>query len=144
MNRNLPGFVVIAPAQTYAGTQVYSNDILPGAHQGTLVVPGQEPVTNVKPRVPVDRQKLELAALQEMNAEHLASRGGDPQLLARLQTFETAFGMQMAVPDAFDFADESHDTLDSYGLQPGPDRPALVGNVSPPADWSNVACGLSN
>jgi len=118
MNRNLPGFVVIAPAQTYAGTQVYSNDFLPGAHQGTLVVPGNEPVVNVQPRVPTDRQALELAALREMNQEHLAQRAGDPLLTARLQTFETAFGMQMAVPDAFDFAGESQDTLDSYGLKP--------------------------
>lgn len=30
LNRNLPGFVVIAPRQTYAGTQVYSSDFLPG------------------------------------------------------------------------------------------------------------------
>jgi hypothetical protein len=118
LNRNLPGFVVIAPAQTYAGTQVYASDILPGAHHGTLVVPGSEPVVNVTPRIPSDRQQLELAALQEMNAEHLATRGGDPQLAARLQTFETAFGMQMAVPDAFDFTDETRHTLDSYGLEP--------------------------
>ena len=76
------------------------------------------PVVNVQPRVPTDRQALELAALREMNQEHLAQRPGDPLLTARLQTFETAFGMQMAVPNAFDFADESQDTLDSYGLQP--------------------------
>ena len=119
LNRNLPGFVVIAPGQTYAGTQVYSNDILPGAHQGTLVVPGAEPVTNVTPRVPTDRQEFELAALREMNAEHLATRTGDAQLTARLQTFETAFGMQMAVPDAFDFAGEKNATLASYGLERG-------------------------
>ncbi|MCU0709564.1 MAG: DUF1501 domain-containing protein [Pirellula sp.] len=118
MNRNLPGFVVIAPQQTYAGTQVYSSDFLPGAHQGTLVVPGSEPVVNVKPRVPTDRQALELEVLREMNQEHLAQRVGDPLLTARLQTFETAFGMQMAVPDAFNFADESQETLDSYGLKP--------------------------
>jgi len=99
-------------------SQVYSNDFLPGVHQGTLVVPGNEPVVNVKPRVPTDRQELELAALREMNQEHLAQRAGDPLLTARLQTFETAFGMQVAVPDAFDFADETQDTLDSYGLQP--------------------------
>ncbi len=30
-NRNLPSFVVIAPAQTYAGSQVYASDFLPGA-----------------------------------------------------------------------------------------------------------------
>jgi uncharacterized protein (DUF1501 family) len=53
-----------------------------------------------------------------MNQEHLAQRAGDPLLTARLQTFETAFGMQMAVPDAFNFADESQDTFDSYGLKP--------------------------
>jgi hypothetical protein len=117
LNRNLPGFIVIAPAQTYAGTQVYASDFLPGAHQGTLVVPGAEPVVNVRPRVPTDRQQLELASLRELNAEHLATRENDPQLLARLQTFETAFGMQMAVPDAFDFKKETESTLASYGLK---------------------------
>jgi hypothetical protein len=116
LNRNLPGFVVIAPEQTYAGTQVYASDFLPGAFQGTLVVPGSEPIANVRPRVPTDRQQLELAALREMDGEHLAARSNDPKLLARLQTFETAFGMQMAVPDAFDFAKEPDATLASYGL----------------------------
>lgn len=116
LNRNLPGFVVIAPAQTYAGTQVYASDFLPGAFQGTLVVPGSEPVANVRPRVAADRQQLELAALREMNTEHLAVRSHDPQLEARLQTFETAFGMQMAVPETFNFATETEATLARYGL----------------------------
>ncbi|MCA8986275.1 MAG: DUF1501 domain-containing protein [Planctomycetaceae bacterium] len=117
MNRNLPGFVVIAPQQTYAGTQVFANDFLPAAHQGTLVVPGAEPVANVAPRVPTERQALELAALSEFNRSHLASRGGhDPLLEARLRTFETAFGMQMAVPEAFDFTQETGTTLESYAL----------------------------
>ncbi|MFT5095251.1 MAG: hypothetical protein ACI8P0_004186 [Planctomycetaceae bacterium] len=119
MNRNLPGFVVLAPRQTYAGTQVYASDFLPGAHQGTLVVPGAEPVANVKARIPEDRQKLELAALHAMNARHLKSRSGDSLLDARMKSFETAFGMQMAVPEAFDFGTETSQTLQSYGLQPG-------------------------
>jgi hypothetical protein len=119
VNRNLPGFIVIAPYQTYAGTQVYSSDFLPGAFQGTLVVPGSEPVANVRPRVANERQQMELAALREMNQEHLAARSGDPQLAARLQTFETAFGMQMAVPDAFRFDQEADATLAMYGLQRG-------------------------
>jgi hypothetical protein len=119
LNRNLPGFVVIAPAQTYAGTQVYASDFLPGAHQGTLVVPGAEPVANIKPRVPIDRQRLELEALRDINEEHLSQRGGDPLLATRLQTFETAFGMQMAVPEAFDFTRETDATHASYGLTCG-------------------------
>ncbi len=118
-NRNLPGFVVIAPKQTYAGTQVYANDFLPAAHQGTLVVPGAEPIANVKPRVPTDRQRLELETLQAMNLAHLDARHADPELSARMRSFETAFGMQMAVPDAFDFSKESAATLSGYALQPG-------------------------
>jgi len=123
LNRNLPGFVVIAPKQTYAGTQVYASDFLPGAHQGTLVVPGARPVANVTPRVPLDQQSLELAALRGINKEHHALRGGnDPLLEARLRTFETAFGMQMAVPEAFDFKQETDATLESYALKRGQTR----------------------
>jgi hypothetical protein len=119
LNRNLPGFVVIAPKQTYAGTQVFANDFLPGAYQGTLVVPGPEPVANVGPRVAMDRQRLELEALRHLNQAHLQTRSGDSLLEARMRTFETAFGMQMAVPDAFDFKQESDATLEGYGLQRG-------------------------
>ena len=49
-NRNLPSFVVIAPQSPYAGGQVWGSDFLPGSHQGTLVVPGPEPVANIQRR----------------------------------------------------------------------------------------------
>jgi len=120
MNRNLPTFVVLAPQQPYAGGQVWASDFLPAEHQGTWVVPGAEPVANVKRRVSSARlQELELAALSERNAAHLAARAGDPQLAARMHAFETAAGMQLAVPDAFDFSKESDATLALYGLKRG-------------------------
>ena len=119
VNQNLPGFVVIAPRQTYAGTQVYASDFLPGAHQGTLVLPGGEPIRNVSPRTPTAQQQLELQLLREFNEEHLVPRGTDPALAARLHSFETAFRMQMAAPKAFDFSGETAETLTSYGLKPG-------------------------
>src|SRR6185312_13547744 len=81
-NRNLPSFIVIAPAQTYAGTQVYASDFLPGAHQGTLVVPGPEPVANIAPRTGGRRQELELEAMARLNRRHLALRHEDPMLSA--------------------------------------------------------------
>jgi hypothetical protein len=118
-NRNLPSFVTIAPAQTYAGSQVYASDFLPGAHQGTLVVPGPDPIANVQPRVGDARQRLELSALQSLNRNHLKERREDPHLTARIRSFETAFGMQMAVPDAFDLTRESDATLGLYGLPRG-------------------------
>lgn len=119
-NRNLPSFVVIAPKTPYAGSQVWSGDFLPGAHQGTLVVPGSEPVANLRRRVPSSRlQEQELAAMARMNRHHLASRADDPLLAARLRSFETAFGMQMELPDVFDLSRESDATLALYGLPRG-------------------------
>ncbi|MEJ6646603.1 MAG: DUF1501 domain-containing protein [Akkermansiaceae bacterium] len=119
LNKNLPSFITIAPAQTYAGTQIYASDFLPGAHQGTLVVPGPEPIANVKPRIGTDRQQFELAALQKLNRQHLASRGSHHLAEARMRSFETAFGMQMEAPEAFDFSKESEATHELYGLQRG-------------------------
>src|SRR5215470_16251873 len=61
LNQNLPSFVVIAPALPYAGTQVFANDFLPAYHQGTRVVPGAEPIPDLK-RQPISEslQDLEL------------------------------------------------------------------------------------
>lgn len=118
-NRNLPSFVVLAPHTPYAGSQVWSSDFLPAEHQGTLVVPGNTPVANVSPRTPRSQQERELAAMAALNRGHLAARAGDSVLEARLRSFETAFGMQMEVPEAFDFSRESDATLAMYGLQRG-------------------------
>jgi hypothetical protein len=119
-NRNLPSFVVLAPKSPYAGGQVWGSDFLPGAHQGTLVVPGAEPIANVKRRAATSRlQELELGLMARMNQRHLAARAADPLLQARMQSFETAFGMQMEVPHVFDLAQESDATLELYGLERG-------------------------
>ena len=94
INRNLPSFVVIAPQSPYAGGQVWGSDFLPGAHQGTLIVPGAEPIANVKRRVANSAlQELELGLMGRMNQRHVASRSVDPLLQARIRSFETAFGM---------------------------------------------------
>ena len=119
-NRNLPSFITIAPFLPYAGSQVWASDFLPAAHQGTLVIPGPEPVANVRRRVATTRlQDIELAALHELNASHLATRPDDSVLAARMRSFETAAGMQLAVPDAFDLSGESDATLAMYGLTRG-------------------------
>jgi uncharacterized protein (DUF1501 family) len=69
--------------------------------------------------VPAARQERELAALAEINQRHAAARAGDPALAARIRSFETAFGMQMAAPEAFDFTTETDATLALYGLERG-------------------------
>ncbi len=119
VNRNLPSFLVLAPQMPYAGTQVWAADFLPGAHQGTRVVPGAEPVANLRPRVPTDRQRLELDALAAFNEAHRTARADDPQLAARVRSFETAFGMQSNMPEALDLSRETDATFDLYGLRRG-------------------------
>jgi uncharacterized protein (DUF1501 family) len=64
-------------------------------------------------------QELELAAMNRMNQSHLAARRGDNLLAARIKSFETAFGMQAAMPEVFDLSKESAATLGMYGLEPG-------------------------
>lgn len=118
-NRNLPSFIVIAPHMPYAGGQVWGSDFLPGSHQGTLVVPGPEPMRNIRSPISASRQRRELAALSELNEAHYECHDRDPALAARIRSFETAFGMQMAAPEAFDLSSESDETLALYGLRRG-------------------------
>ena len=117
VNRNLPSFMVLAPAPPYGGAQTWGSDFLPGCHQGTHVVPGAEPLPNLKPRVPGDDlQPMELALLQKLNRIHLEPRSADRALEARIRSFETAFGMQREAPEAFDLSKESDETLKLYGI----------------------------
>ncbi len=117
VNQNLPSFVVLAPAAPYAGAQTWSSDFLPACHQGTHVVPGPEPLADIRARVAGgDLQRLELDYLAHLNRDHLATRAADRALDARIRSFETAFGMQREAPEAFDIAREDDATLKMYGI----------------------------
>lgn len=119
-NRNLPSFIVLAPFLPYAGTQVWSSDFLPVCHQGTRILPGAEPVRDLRRRSPSERvQELELDLLARFNARHQRSRATDPLISGRIRAFETAFGMQRAMPDVLDLSKESDATLKLYGLERG-------------------------
>src|SRR5262249_27948685 len=50
MNQNLPGFVVISPAQPAQGAPLWSSSFLPAAYQGTLVSDLGKPIANVTNR----------------------------------------------------------------------------------------------
>lgn len=119
-NRNLPAFMVLAPQAPYAGAQTWGSDFLPGAHQGTHIVPGPNPIANIRAQTATtELQQLELELLGKANRQHLLDREVDQALEARIRSFETAFGMQMEAPEAMDLSGESADCLQMYGLQPG-------------------------
>ncbi len=116
-NQNLPSFVVICPHLPYGGTQVYASDFLPAAHQGTRVIPGDHPIANLaSPAEAKQLQPLELELVQTLNRKHLASRSHDTALAARIKSFETAFQMQQAAPEAFDLKQEPEHIRKLYGL----------------------------
>jgi hypothetical protein len=119
-NQNLPSFMVIAPHLPYGGTQVYASDFLPAYHQGTRVIPGKQPIENLVPRTREQQvQQLELSLLSQFNQAHLQQRQDDSALAARIKSFETAFQMQTAGPEAFDVNQETDATHQMYGLKRG-------------------------
>src|SRR4051794_21098767 len=116
-NRNLPSFIVLAPFLPYAGTQVWSSDFLPICHQGTRILPGEEPVRDLRRRAPSAAvQELELDLLDRFNRRHQADRPTDPLRAGRIRSFETAFGMQREMPEVLALSGESEATLRLYGL----------------------------
>jgi hypothetical protein len=116
-NANLPSFIVIAPHLPYGGTQVYGNDFLPAAHQGTRVLPGDTPIANLhSPAAAEDLQPLELDLVRKLNQKHFSTRSHDTALAARIKSFETAAQMQQAAPEAFDITQEPEHIRRFYGL----------------------------
>jgi hypothetical protein len=143
LNQNLPSFVVLAPKLPYAGGQVWGSDFLPASHQGTRVLPGPEPIANLKRRTPSHLQQMELGLLQSFNKNHLLSRDGDPMLSARIRSFETSAGMQQEAPDASTSPPKPTPRSPSTAWSAGQPR-ASPGNASSPAGSRSAACASSS
>lgn len=120
-NQNLPGFVVLSPAQPAQGAPLWSSSFLPAAYQGTLVSNLEDPIANLhNTRFDGDMQRRQLGLLKALNEKHLAAREEDSRLSARIASFELAFRMQAEAPEAFDISGESPATQQLYGLDETP------------------------
>lgn len=120
LNPNLPPYVVLAEHLPYAGAQVWDSNFLPPHHQGVRLVPGDDPIPNLRPAPrPVRLRELEERMLRDVNDAHAAARPGDLALHARQSSFETARGMMRAAPEAFELGGEPAATLAAYGVAPG-------------------------
>jgi membrane-anchored protein YejM (alkaline phosphatase superfamily) len=116
-NQDLPGFVVISPAQPAQGAPLWSSSFLPAAYQGTLVTDLRKPVENLgNTRFSSTEQRRQLDLLSQLNALHQRQREEDSRLSARIASFELAFRMQAQAPEAFDIERESPETKKLYGL----------------------------
>ncbi len=124
-NRNLPGFVVLGNTQGIKGGPLnWSAGFLPATYQGTLFRSQGSPVLNLRPPggVAAEDQRAQLDLLAELNGRHLRGHEGEPDLSARIQSFELAYRMQTEAGDLVDFSRESRETRELYGLDRGPSR----------------------
>jgi hypothetical protein len=119
-NSNLPSYVVLCEHLPYGGSQVWDSNFLPPVHQGVRVVPGADPIPNLKPVVEdTTLRALEAGLLDDLNQRFSGARPGDLVLPARTESFRTARGMMEIAPKVLDFSVESVETLDAYGVKPG-------------------------
>jgi hypothetical protein len=118
VSENLPAFVVMATTgDVKGGPPVYGHGFLPGTYQPTVLRNAGSPVLYL--RGPGDRagRRDVLDMVQWLNRRHLAARGEDvDDLSARIASYELAFRMQSAVPDAVDLSGETRVTRQRYGL----------------------------
>jgi Protein of unknown function (DUF1501) len=116
-NQNLPGFVVISPAQPAQGAPLWSSSFLPAAYQGTLVADLKNPIANLQNSgIPRDHQGNQLDLLRQLNELHRDRLAADTELDARIASFELAFRMQKEAPEAFSLDGETEATKKLYGL----------------------------
>ncbi|HKQ39340.1 MAG TPA: DUF1501 domain-containing protein [Verrucomicrobiae bacterium] len=121
LNQNLPGFIAMCPGgYPIQESQNWQAGFLPGVFQGTYIDTQHtkiekliEHIKNNYTTLPEQRQQLNL--LQKLNERHRRKREEDPQIEARIQSFELAYRMQTDASDAFDISREPEYIRKLYG-----------------------------
>jgi hypothetical protein len=117
-NRDLPAFIVMTsgPMDQPVHSRYYHSGFLPGQHQGTHFQASGDPVHYLSNPQGVDsatRGTL-IDGINELNRLRLA-QVRDPEIEARINSFEMAFRMQASVPELVSTNGETQRTLDTYG-----------------------------
>jgi hypothetical protein len=115
-NKNLPGFVVLHGAMPRGGKPIWSPGFLPKVYQPTSI-DGQKPIADLArlKGMTDGQQRAQLDILKEMNRKHQELRPHEADLAARLESFELAYRMQTAAPEAMDLTKETKLTHKAYG-----------------------------
>lgn len=123
-NQNLPGFIALSPnGRPLLGDQNWQSAFLPGAYQGTFVETRNtqpdkliEYIRSSTTSLPEQRRQIDL--LCKLEQEHAKVRAEEGPLESRIQSFETAFRMQIEATDAFDISKEPAEIRALYGDTP--------------------------
>ena len=118
-NQNLPGFVVMRGAMPRGGKPIWSPGFLPKVFQPTSI-DGRSatPIDNLArvSGMSQSQQRSQLNLLKSMNQKHQELRPHEADLAARLESFELAYRMQAAAPEALDISRETEATHEAYGV----------------------------
>lgn len=126
-NKNLPAFCVLLSKGKGNGQGVYSklwsNGFLDSIHQGVQFSSGEEPVKYLTDPEFINRtdRRTMLDEISALNNEAYKNIG-DPEIVTKIQQYELAYRMQMAVPEITSLQNEPESIIKMYGadcLVPG-------------------------
>ena len=119
-NQNLPAYVVLDDPKglPIGGIRNWQAAWLPPVCQGTRFRSEGSPVLNLDPRPewPEAVLEVERRLLRSLDRAHLRERPHEPDLPARISSYELAARMQIAASDALDLSQEDESTKQMYGL----------------------------
>ncbi|MEX2261303.1 MAG: DUF1501 domain-containing protein [Bryobacteraceae bacterium] len=119
-NQNLPAFVVLLDHRggPISGPPNWSSGFMPATFQGTQFRTSGDPVLFLEPGPGITRaqQRQQLDLLRRMHEMKGAPGPENSELTARIASYELAFRMQVAAPEAVDLTKESDETRKLYGL----------------------------
>jgi hypothetical protein len=121
-NENLPGFVVLVSgeANPEGGKSCWGSGFLPTEHQGVEFRSKGDPVLFLSdpPGVSRESRRDSLDALAALNARR-RREVGNPEIDARIASYELAYRMQTSVPELMDVSSEPKEIQALYGTEPG-------------------------
>ncbi len=118
-NQNLPTFVILTDdKEVLGGPKNWSSGFLPASYQGTLFRREGAPILDLAPPSTIgdEQQRGRLELLRNLNRHYGETKPEDTELEARLRSYELAYRMQAAAPEAVDLTKESEATRKLYGL----------------------------
>ncbi|MEZ6050972.1 MAG: DUF1501 domain-containing protein [Planctomycetaceae bacterium] len=119
-NQNLPAYVVLDDPKGLPvnHTQSWQAGYLPPGFQGTRFRSTGTPVLNLARDFdePDAVTSLERELYTKLNRLHRDRRPHQPDLDARIASYELAARMQLSTTDALDLSSETQSTLDMYGI----------------------------
>jgi len=119
-NADLPPYVVLynGNREPSGGSVNWNAGFLPAVYQGTPFRPGPSPILYLdRPEsVTTAQQRDNLDLLKRLNQKGAARYPKDTELQARINSYELAYRMESAAPDAVDLSQESDATKELYGL----------------------------